>query len=266
MRWVSEKGARAAARSSATPTNGASAQYALRKDLPTLAVKGLKMVKAKYTLTNTPVGAPRLTLAGPPSLDQIVAKYQVAQLPPDTLWWNAASLLPNELTVIRERVRRRFATAMREVLNEKGYDRHGRSLVEGKPSLRGSLEIRIFSKAALLTKYEFIKNEAVLLLNEVEWQSNRKHNVRRNAHNEQTTYTASRFSKDIHTVPPGVSESPESLKEQAGVDTQSSDQDTSASPTAYPSRSQTVRSLGGPQAHRSYIPYRDLEPPSPPRS
>ena len=267
MRWASDLGVRAAARSSTSLINGTCSQHELTEDLPTLTVKGLRLAKAKYTYENTPVGSPRLTLGGPLSLDQIVARHQVAQLPPNTLWWNAATLLPNELTVIRERIRRRFATAMREVLNEKGYDRHGRSLVDGKESLKGSLEIRIFSKAALLMKYENMKKEATLLLNEVEWQSNRKHGVRRIAHAVRTSHTESRGSDDTRDTPPSVSESPEpSLEAQVGVDTRSSDHDASASPTTHPSKSPTVRSVRGPQAHQSYIPYRDLEPPSRRRS
>ena len=130
--------------------------------LANLKVKSVPGLVLKYSPFKTPrtVQLRKLLDRFCPDQDAVLDKY--SKIPSDTLQWNfitevAGKALPK--AVLRNRVKRRWASAFADALRKNGYHANGRSIrgpKDGtgcKPGLTGRLEAYVFSAAGLTLPY-----------------------------------------------------------------------------------------------------------------
>ena len=79
--------------------------------------------------------------------------------------------MPSTFAAMRTRIRRRILEALKGALKEMGYDKQGRSLVEGKQGLTGTLEIAIHDRSVLTESKMQLKANARLVIKQLEKQS-----------------------------------------------------------------------------------------------
>ena len=152
--------------------------------LTKIAIKGLKFTHCRYEPYNTPIGGWREVMIRPESLQRLQSELTVSRWKLGTLWWTVRPI-PHQIPVpARTRMRTRMAAAFKIAMHKKGYVAPrtnqwltGRHAWDKPPSnaknLLGSLEIYALSTGLLTARWETVLKEASLIVDEVEWQTNR---------------------------------------------------------------------------------------------